>query len=132
MSENQLIEKEMRFDQSEDIQHSQIQKPKNNDSFNDFKDEEEDFETQNSKRNFLQMNMDENQDEQDIIENQSISLMQRDVSKKKKRNRTPKKKSGYDFIKRKKKQENRRLAESKGGYQIAVHDFYYKGQKGNF
>ena len=33
-------------------------------------------------------------------------------------------------MKNKKREESRRLQESKGGYQIAVHDFYVKGQKG--
>ena len=46
--------------------------------------------------------------------------------------KTLRKKKSYDFLERKKKEENRRLAEAKGGFQIAVHDFYHKGQKGNF
>ena len=132
ISENQLIEKETIFNNSEEKIEKGFNKTNKSDSYQDLKNEDYEFDKHNSKSDLLHLNMDENQDEQDIIENQKIELMQRDIRKNKNKKKIIKKKECYDFLERKKKEENRRLAEAKGGYQIAVHDFYHKGQKGDF
>jgi hypothetical protein len=130
MSENQLIEKDNLFKISKEIANNEDTRIIKTKNIKENKKEEFNIERQHL-NNLSGINIEENCDEQDIIDNQKITLMQRDKRSKHKLAKNPKKeKTGYDFLERKKKEENRRLEESKGGYQIAVHDFYYKGQKG--
>ena len=129
MSENQLIKKENLLTNFEENLINAIKKVSKTKQTKDFHKEDLDLERLNSKSEVLEVNVEENQDEQEIIENQKIELMQRD--RRANQQKFLKSKPSYDFLEHKKKEESRRLQVAKGGYQIAVHNFYFKGQKGS-
>jgi hypothetical protein len=131
LSDNQLIEKDNIFRNSEEMDQDKGPMEKKELNIKESKRDEMIFERHHSKSEIPGINIEENFDEQDIIDNQKIDLMQRDKRNKPRLTKNTKSNNtGYDFLERKKKDENQRLQESKGGYQIAVHDFYFKGQKG--
>lgn len=127
-SENQLIEQENKHKLSEEaLANATLASTKEADS--DMR-RDEFFDIPEGKGDLMDTKMDENHDEVDIIDNQKIHLMERDLRQNPRTLRTKKQKPKNDFLERKKKEEKRRLEETKGGNQIAVHDFYYKSQKG--
>lgn len=129
VSENQLIDQDTQGLNLENIIEQKKLKNFETNVRKEAKKDDFDFDKKNNKSDILGINLDDNNDEQDIIENQKVILMSRDSMTPQGKGKN-KKQETYNFLKNKKREESRRLQESKGGYQIAVHDFYVKGQKG--
>lgn len=127
-SENQLIEQENKLKLSEEALVQEAEADDEGVNSADLR-RDEPFDM-GVKGEIMGLKMDENHDEVDIIDNQKIQLMDRDIRAYAPTLRTKKRKPGNAFLERKKKEEKRRLEEAEGGNQIAVHDFYHKGQKG--
>lgn len=74
-------------------------------------------------------------DELEINENQKIELMKKDKQTRKKKGKKNssgnKNKSNFNFLMKKKMNEAQKNKNCKTGYQLAIHDFYYKNKKVN-